>query len=40
MGKNSKLVEVVFKGERRAIYRDRNDLEIGEEAKVVLIPDF
>lgn len=30
MGKNSKIVEVVFKGERRAIYRDRNDLDIAE----------
>jgi cell fate regulator YaaT (PSP1 superfamily) len=30
MAKNSKLVEVVFKGERRAIFRNRNDLEINE----------
>lgn len=36
MGKNSKLVEVVFKGERRAIYRDRNDLEIAEGEYVVV----
>ncbi|NLG19462.1 MAG: hypothetical protein GX556_19235 [Fibrobacter sp.] len=36
MGKNSKLVEVVFKGERRAIYRDRNDLEIGEGEYVIV----
>lgn len=36
MGKNSKLVEVVFKGERRAIYRDRNDLEIAEGEHVVV----
>jgi cell fate regulator YaaT (PSP1 superfamily) len=30
MAKNSNLVEVVFKGERRAIYRNRNDLDIKE----------
>ncbi len=36
MGKNNKLVEVVFKGERRAIYRDRNDLEIVEGEYVVV----
>jgi cell fate regulator YaaT (PSP1 superfamily) len=36
MGKNSKLVEVVFKGERRAIYRDRNDLEIAQGEHVVV----
>jgi len=36
MAKNSKLVEVVFKGERRAIYRDRNDLDIAEGEYVVV----
>ena len=36
MAKNSKLVEVVFKGERRAIYRDRNDLEIAEGEYVIV----
>ena len=36
MGKNSKLVEVVFKGERRAIYRDRNDLDIAEGEYVLV----
>lgn len=36
MGKNSKLVEVVFKGERRAIYRDRNEIEIAEGEYVVV----
>jgi len=36
MGKNNKLVEVVFKGERRAIYRNRNDLEMNEGEYVVV----
>lgn len=36
MGKNSKIVEVVFQGERRAIYRDRFDLEIAEGEYVVV----
>jgi cell fate regulator YaaT (PSP1 superfamily) len=36
MGKNSKLVEVVFKGERRAIYRNRNELDIDEGNWVVV----
>lgn len=36
MSKNSKLVEVVFKGERKGIYRDRNDLEILEGEYVVV----
>ena len=36
MGKNSKIVEVVFKGERRAIYRDRNDLDIAEGDYVIV----
>ena len=36
MSKNSKLVEVVFKGERRAIYRNRNELDINEGDAVVV----
>jgi len=36
MGNNSKLVEVVFKGERRLIYRNRNELEIKEGDRVVV----
>ncbi len=36
MGKNSKIVEVVFKGERRAIYRNRNELDILENDFVVV----
>ena len=36
MSKNSKLVEVVFKGERRAIFRNRNDLEIDEGDGVIV----
>lgn len=36
MSKNSKVVEVVFKGERRAIYRNRNELEISEGDYVVV----
>jgi len=36
MGKGNKLVEVVLKGERRAIYRDRNDLDIIEGEYVVV----
>ena len=36
MGKSNKLVEVVFKGERRAIYRDRNDLDIVEGEYVIV----
>jgi cell fate regulator YaaT (PSP1 superfamily) len=36
MGNNSKLVEVVFKGERRLIFRNRNDLEIKEGDRVVV----
>ena len=39
MGKNSKIVEVVFKGERRAIYRNRNDLEIAENDHVIVEAD-
>ena len=39
MGKNSKIVEVVFKGERRAIYRNRNDLEIAENDYVIVEAD-
>jgi cell fate regulator YaaT (PSP1 superfamily) len=36
VSKNSKLVEVVFKGERRAIFRNRNDLEIDEGDGVIV----
>jgi cell fate regulator YaaT (PSP1 superfamily) len=36
MSKNSKLVEVVFKGERRAIYRDRLDIDIKEGEYVIV----
>lgn len=36
MGKNAKLVEVVFKGERRVIYRDRNEVEILEGDYVIV----
>jgi cell fate regulator YaaT (PSP1 superfamily) len=36
MSKNSKLVEVVFKGERRAIYRNRSELDINEGDAVVV----
>ncbi|MFP4165366.1 MAG: stage 0 sporulation family protein [Chitinispirillaceae bacterium] len=36
MAKNSKLVEVMFKGERRAIYKDHNDLEIVEGEYVLV----
>ncbi len=36
MAKNSKLVEVVFKGERKAIFKDRNDLEIMEGEYVLV----
>jgi cell fate regulator YaaT (PSP1 superfamily) len=36
MSNNSKLVEVVFKGERRAIYRNRGELEISEGDAVVV----
>jgi cell fate regulator YaaT (PSP1 superfamily) len=36
MGKNSKLVEVVFQGERRGIYRNRNELDINEGDTVIV----
>ncbi|MBN1604066.1 MAG: stage 0 sporulation protein [Chitinispirillaceae bacterium] len=36
MGKNARLVEVIFKGERRVIYRDRNELEIAEGDFVIV----
>lgn len=39
MGKNNKLVEVVFKGERRAVYRNRNDLDINEGDYVIVEAD-
>jgi cell fate regulator YaaT (PSP1 superfamily) len=39
MSKNSKLVEVVFKGERRVIYRNRNELDINEGDYVIVEAD-
>lgn len=36
MSKNSNLVEVVFKGERRAIYRNRNELDIEQGDHVIV----
>ncbi len=36
MAKNSKIVEVLFKGERRAIYRDRNEIDIKEGEYVIV----
>jgi len=36
MSKNSNLVEVVFKGERRSIFRNRGDLEIDEGDSVIV----
>ncbi len=39
MGKNTKLVEVVFKGERRAVYRNRNELDIDEGDYVIVEAD-
>lgn len=39
MGKVNKLVEVVFKGERRAVYRNRNELAINEGDYVVVEAD-
>jgi cell fate regulator YaaT (PSP1 superfamily) len=36
VSKNSKLVEVVFKGERRAIFRNRSDLDISEGDGVIV----
>ena len=36
MSKNSNVVEVIFKGERRAIYRNRNEIEISEGDPVVV----
>jgi cell fate regulator YaaT (PSP1 superfamily) len=36
MGKNSRLVEVVFKGERKAIFRNRNELEINKGDHVIV----
>lgn len=39
MGKSSKLVEVVFKGERRAVYRNRNELDINKGDYVVVEAD-
>lgn len=39
MGKNNKLVEVIFKGERCAIYRNRNELDINEGDYVIVEAD-
>ncbi|MBN1982478.1 MAG: stage 0 sporulation protein [Chitinivibrionales bacterium] len=39
MAKNNKLADVVFKGERRAVYRNRNDLEIREGDYVIVEAD-
>jgi cell fate regulator YaaT (PSP1 superfamily) len=36
VAKNSKIVEVLFKGERRAIYRDRNEIDIKEGEYVIV----
>jgi cell fate regulator YaaT (PSP1 superfamily) len=36
MAKNSNLVEVVFKGEQRAIYRNRNNIDINEGESVIV----
>lgn len=36
MSKNSNIVEVIFKGERRAIYRNRNEIAIAEGEHVVV----
>jgi len=36
MSKNSNIVEVTFKGERKAIYRDRSDIEIAVGEYVVV----
>ncbi len=39
MGKANKLAEVVFKGQRRAVYRNRNELDIVEGDYVVVEAD-
>jgi cell fate regulator YaaT (PSP1 superfamily) len=39
MSKNSKLVEVAFKGEHKSIFKNRNDLEINEGDYVVVEAD-
>lgn len=39
MAKTNKLADVVFKGERRAVYKNRNDLEIRENDYVVVEAD-
>ncbi len=39
MSKNSKVVEVVFKGERRAIFRNRNEIDIAEGDYVIVEAD-
>lgn len=39
MGKNTKLAEVAFKGERRAVYRNRHDLDIKKGDYVIVEAD-
>jgi cell fate regulator YaaT (PSP1 superfamily) len=39
MGKTNKLAEVVFKGQRRAVYRNRNELDINEGDYVIVEAD-
>ncbi|MBD3420766.1 MAG: hypothetical protein GF398_11665 [Chitinivibrionales bacterium] len=39
MAKNSNLVEIVFKGERRVIYRNRKDLELEPDDYVIVEAD-
>lgn len=39
MGKSSNLVEVLFKGERRAIYRNRHEIDINEGDFVLVEAD-
>ncbi len=39
MAKANKLAEVVFKGERRAVYRNRNEIEINEGDYVIVEAD-
>lgn len=39
MGKNDKLVEVAFKGERKAIYRNRNEIDVKIGDRVIVEAD-
>jgi cell fate regulator YaaT (PSP1 superfamily) len=39
MSKSSKLIEVVFKGERKAIFRNRNELDINKGDYVIVEAD-